>query len=142
MPGQLFKLMIATPSGWAARDDAESLIVPGVTGYLGILANHAPLMTALGIGKLSYRDNSGYDHLFAVTEGFLEVSDNVVTIIADSAETREDIDIDRARNALKRAEKRLEEASISPEIDIERARIAYRRALNRIRVAEGKSIVE
>jgi F-type H+-transporting ATPase subunit epsilon len=131
-----FKLMLATPEGWVARDDAESLIVPGVEGYLGILANHAPLMTALAIGSLTYRDSAGYDHIFAVTDGFLEVSKNVVTIIADSAETADKIDIDRAKSALERAKQRLDEASTNPDIDVERARAAYRRALNRIKIAE------
>jgi len=131
-----FRLMIATPSGWAADDEAESLVAPGVEGYLGILANHAPLMTALGIGKLTYRDSAGYDHIFAVTDGFLEVSNNVVTIIADAAEVADRIDIERARRALERAQERLHRAATDPSIDVERARAAYRRALNRIKVAE------
>ncbi len=136
MPGPTFKLMLATLSGWVARDDAESLIVPGVEGYLGVLANHAPLMTAIGIGALTYRDSAGYEHLFAVTDGFLEVSGNVATIIADAAETADHIDIERARKALERAKKRLEQATSEPGIDVERARAAYRRALNRIKVAQ------
>ncbi len=139
MPVKTFELMIATPLGWAVRDDAESLIVPGTEGYLGVLANHAPLMTALGIGALTYRDSSGYDHIFAVNEGFLEVSDNVVTIIADTAEMKEKIDIDRARRALERAEKRMKDAGVRRDIDFERARTAWRRAKNRIKVAEGKT---
>jgi len=131
-----FKLMIATPEGWVARDDAESLVIPGIDGYLGILANHAPLMTAIGIGTLTYRDSAGYDHIFAVHDGFLEVSGNVVTIIADSAETADRIDIERAKSALDRAKQRLADATTHPDIDIERARAAYRRALNRIKIAE------
>lgn len=136
MADKTFKLMIATPTGWAARDDAESLIVPGKSGYLGILANHAPLMTEIGIGILTYRDSAGYDHTLAVTDGFLEVSNNIVTIIADSAETAESIDIERARRALQRAQERLQQASSDSSIDIERARTAYRRALNRIKIAK------
>ncbi len=131
-----FKLTIATQAGWAADDEAESLIVPGIDGYLGILANHAPLMTAIGIGQLTYRDITGYDHFLAVTDGFLEVSNNVVTIIADSAEQSDSIDIERAEKALERSKERLKKAVTDPAIDLERARAAYRRALNRIRVAE------
>jgi F-type H+-transporting ATPase subunit epsilon len=134
--------MIATLAGWVVRDDAESLIVPGVEGYLGILANHAPLMTAIGIGALTYRDSAGYDHVFAVTEGFLEVSRNIVTIIADTAEVADCIDIDRARAALERAQERLKDATTDPSIDVERARAAYRRALNRIKIAETCEIPE
>ncbi len=140
MADKTFKLLLATPAGWVARDDAESLIVPGVVGYLGILANHAPLMTAIGVGALTYRDATGYDHTLAVTDGFLEVSNNVVTIIADSAETAECIDIERARKALERAKARLEKAGTDPSIDVERARAAYRRAMNRIRIAESCDI--
>jgi F-type H+-transporting ATPase subunit epsilon len=130
-----FKLTIATPSGWAADDEAESLTVPGIDGYLGILANHAPLMTAIGVGGLTYRDSSGYDHIFAVTDGFLEVSNNVVTIIADAAEDHKTIDVERAKKALERAQERLKQASVDPNIDVERARASYRRAMNRIKVA-------
>ena len=131
-----FELILATPAGWAVRDDAESLIVPGVEGYLGILANHAPLMTAVDIGALTYRDSAGYDHVFAVTDGFLEVSHNRVTIIADAAEVADCIDIERAKAALERARERLRKATTDPTVDVERARDAYRRALNRIKVAE------
>jgi F-type H+-transporting ATPase subunit epsilon len=133
-----FSITLATPAGWAVRDDAESLIVPGTEGYFGILANHAPMMAAIGIGALAYRDSAGYDHVLAVTDGFLEVSDNVVTIIADSAEMQERIDIDRARRALERAKEHLKRAAAERGIDAERARAAYRRAMNRIEVAEGK----
>ena len=138
MPEHTFKLLIATPTGWAAQTDAESLIVPGAEGYLGILANHAPLMTAIGVGALNFRDGDGYDHIYAVTEGFLEVSNNVVTIIADAAETKEEIDLERAKRALERAKDRLQRAAGDHTIDIERARAAYSRALNRIRIAEGQ----
>lgn len=142
MAERTFKLMLATPTGWAARTDAESLVAPGSEGYLGILANHAPLMTALGVGALTFRDSDGYDHTLAVTEGFLEVSNNVVTIIADAAETREEIDIGRAEKALQRAKDRLDRAAHDSSIDIERARASYRRALNRIRIAKGESIIK
>jgi len=136
-----FELILATPIGWGIRDDAESLIVPGVEGYIGILANHAPLMTAVDVGALTYRDSAGYDHIFAVTDGFLEVSHNRVTIIADSAEVADCIDIDRARAALQRAKDRLSKASTDASINVERAREAYRRALNRIKVAETCELV-
>ena len=131
-----FNITIATPSGWVADDEAESLIVPGIDGYLGILANHAPLMTAIDIGLLTYRDYAGYDHILAVTDGFIEVSDNRATIIADSAEEGDCIDISRAEQALERARERLQIAVSDPDIDIERARTAYRRAMNRIKVAK------
>ncbi len=128
--------MLATPAGWVASDDAEYLVLPGVDGYLGILANHAPLMTAIGIGTMMYRYENCYEHNLAISDGFLEVSENVATIIADSAEAAEGIDIDRAQLALERAKAHLAEAGTDPDIDVERARAAYRRALNRIKVCE------
>ena len=137
-----FNLTIATPAGWVTDDEAESLTVPGIEGYLGILANHAPLMTAIEIGQLSYRDYSGYDHILAVTDGFLEVSDNLVTIIADTAEEGDRIDIERAQKALERSKKRLHDAVSYPTIDTERARAAYRRALNRLKVAEYCEVID
>ena len=136
MPGKTFQLNLATPAGWAVQVEAESLILPGVEGYLGILANHAPLMTAVGVGYLEYRDTANYDHIFAVTDGFLEVSNNVVTIICDSAEESDRIDLKRAEAALERAKKRLERAGTHTDTDTERARAAYQRALNRIKVAQ------
>lgn len=138
MADRHFKFVIATPTGIVAEDEAESIIVPGSDGYLGILANHAPLMTSLEVGGITYRDTSGYDHILAVTDGFLEVSNNLVTIIADAAEIKEEIDLDRARHALERAKERMNQASDDPNIDIERARAALRRAKNRIEIAEGQ----
>ena len=136
MADRLFKLMLASPDGWVTRDDAEYLVLPGVEGYLGILANHAPLMTAIGIGTMMYRDETGYEHILAIHDGFLEVSNNVATILADSAEEGTCIDLDRAQQALERSKLRLQEAADDPDIDSERARAAYRRALNRIKVCE------
>jgi len=134
--------MLATPAGWAVKDDAESLILPSVEGYLGILANHAPMMTAVGVGYLEYRDSAGYDHMFAVTDGFLEVSNNVVTIICDTAEENDCIDIERAESALERAKERLERAGTQHAIDTQRARAAYLRAVNRLKVAQTCEIPE
>src|SRR3990172_2305153 len=131
-----FKFLIATPTGIVAEDESESLVLPGIAGYLGILANHAPLMTQVDIGTIKYRDTSGYDHHLAVTDGFLEVSKNIVTIIADAAEISHKIDLNRARAALGRAEGRLRSAVDDPNIDTNRARAAFRRARNRILVHE------
>ncbi|MCX6645556.1 MAG: F0F1 ATP synthase subunit epsilon [bacterium] len=137
-----FNLTIATPAGWVADNEVESLIVPGIDGYLGILANHAPLMTAIDIGLLTYRDYAGYDHILAVTDGFFEVSNNKATIIADTAEEADHIDINRAKLALERAQHRLKIAVTDPSIDVERARAALRRAMNRIKVAEFSEIMD
>jgi F-type H+-transporting ATPase subunit epsilon len=136
MADKKFKVTIATPTGVVVDTESESLLAPGTEGYLGILPNHAPLMTGLDVGLIRYRDLDNYDHYFAVTDGFLEVSNNIVTIIADACELSAEIDLERAKQSLERAQERLQQASTDSAIDTERARAAVRRAKNRIEVAE------
>jgi F-type H+-transporting ATPase subunit epsilon len=113
------------------------VLAPGSDGYLGILANHAPLVTSLDIGLVNYTPaGGGQDQLFAVANGFLEVSNNKVSILADSAESWDEIDLERAQEAVKRAEERL--SIMDESVDIERAQIALKRALNRIRIKQKK----
>jgi F-type H+-transporting ATPase subunit epsilon len=101
------------------------------------LPGHAPLMTELGIGELTYHDAAGKDagHI-AVIRGFAEVLPDRVTVLAETAERAEEIDVQRAKDALARAEKRL--ASNDPNIDWDRANIALQRALIRIQVGTKK----
>jgi len=108
--------------------------MPGENGYLGILPGHAPLMTELGVGELSYHHRSGKEasHI-AIIRGFAEVLPDRVTILAETAERAEEIDLQRAKEALARAEKRL--AANDPNIDWDRANVALQRALIRIQVA-------
>jgi F-type H+-transporting ATPase subunit epsilon len=111
--------------------------MPGENGYLGILPGHAPLMTELGIGELSYHDVSGKESAHvAIVRGFAEVLPDRVTVLAETAERAEEIDVQRAKDALARAEKRL--ASNDPNIDWDRANVALQRALIRIQVATKK----
>jgi len=130
----MYLLTIVTPDKIFYEDDIVSLIAPGFEGYLGVLTDHAPLITALLPGKLTVKDREGKERFFCVSGGFLEVSNNVATLLADAAEATEEIDIERARAALERAEKRLKVKS--PEIDLARAQGALSRALNRIKVFE------
>lgn len=131
-----FKLIVVTPEKTAIDETVTSVIIPAEDGYLGILAHHAPLMTVMRIGCLEYVTVEGVREVAAVTNGFVEVSDNVVTILADAAEKHDEINVARAKQALERAEKRLSEGR--SDIDIERARAAYERAKNRLMVAERK----
>lgn len=129
-----FKLEIITPDRMVLSEKGvTSVVAPGAGGYLGVLAGHAPLMTELAVGELDYCKADGCVDEIAIAGGFMEVSDNKVTILADVAETHDEIDIERAEQALHRAEERL--ASHIPDIDVERARIALLKAMNRIRVA-------
>lgn len=131
-----FKLEIVTPERCVLEMDAVSLIVPGSEGYLGILADHAPIITELTLGKVTIKDEGGRETSLAITGGFMEASGNVVRLLADSAELAEEIDVVRAQEAVKRAEERLQETAAH--VDHARAEAALQRAINRLRVARGE----
>lgn len=128
-----FHLSLLTPEQSLFEADVVSLTAPGSEGYLGVLAHHAPLVTALQPGQLEIRDAEQKETVFAVSGGFLEVSENKATILADAVEIPEEIDIDRAERARERAKERLRDTSGS--IDGARAEAAFKRALNRLRIA-------
>ncbi len=128
----MYKLVIVTPEKRFYEDEVSSLIAPGSLGYLGILTDHAPLITELVPGKLTVKDSEGQEKVFALSGGFLEVLKNNVTILADSIESVDEIDLQRAEAALKRARERLK--SKDKNIDIPRVEFALTRALNRIKI--------
>jgi F-type H+-transporting ATPase subunit epsilon len=134
----LFKLSVVTPEKPLIDQEVRSIIAPGSEGYLGILTDHAPLITALIPGKLSVTDPTNHESFYAISGGFLEVSHNVVTILADAIEPIKEIDLARALEAEKRAKERLANRTDS-NIDVERAEAALARALNRKRLAEVSS---
>lgn len=135
MPEHPFKLEVITPDRVVlSRKDITSVVAPGVEGYLGVLRNHAPLMTELAIGRIDFHCVDGSRDEMAVSGGFMEVIDNTVTILAETAELSGEIDVERAREAARRAEDRL--ASRAPDVDIARAEAALKRALNRLEVAQ------
>lgn len=116
-----------------SEEGLDAVIAPGTEGQLGILPSHAPLMTTLGLGELRTR-RGAEETAFAISGGFLEVRDDVVTVLADVAERAEEIDVERARAARERAAAAL--ATRESEVDIAIAQAALRRALIRLRVAE------
>jgi F-type H+-transporting ATPase subunit epsilon len=130
----MYTLTIVTPEKIFFEDDIVSLIAPGSEGYLGVLTDHAPLITALVPGKLTVKDQKNEELIFALGGGFLEVLKNQVTVLAHSIEFIKDIDIERARRALERAKQRLHSKEM--EIDIPRALAAFRRAENRLNLYE------
>jgi len=131
----MFRLSIVTPEETYFDDDVASLTVPGSEGYLGVLSNHAPLITALKPGKIEYKDADNHSRFLAVSGGFLEVSGNVATLLADAVEETEEIDIKRAKAAYDRAWELLKEAGKgSGWVDVKRARLAMERAKNRINI--------
>jgi F-type H+-transporting ATPase subunit epsilon len=130
---ETFEFEIVTPDRLVARDQAEEMQIPGKNGYLGIMPGHAPLITELAVGEISYRLDGVTEHL-AVAWGFAEVLPQKVTILAETAERAEEIDVARARQALERAEERLR--SGDPHLDYQRALVAVQRAQVRLQVAE------
>jgi F-type H+-transporting ATPase subunit epsilon len=130
----MFKLSAVTPQKVIFEQDVASIIAPGMMGYLGVLTDHAPLITPLIPGKLEVKDTQGQEWVYFVSGGFLEVSHNVATILADAIEKPDEIDIERAREAEQRARDRLAHRA-DPEIDVARAEAALRRALWRQKMA-------
>src|SRR5438270_4378173 len=124
---------IVTPERLVAQGTADEILMPGKSGYLGILPGHAPLITELGVGEITYRSGSRSEHL-AVAWGFAEVLPDKVTIMAETAERAEEIDVARAERAKERAEQRLREAQEGT--DFARCQVALERAMIRIQVAE------
>ena len=127
------KLEIVTPAREVLRETVDSVELPGSNGYLGILPGHAPLMTELGIGELTYRKGSELRHL-TVIEGYAEVLPERVIVLAEVSERAEEIDLLRAQNAEERARKQLEKIG-SLEFDWTQASLALERALIRQQVA-------
>lgn len=130
-----FQFEIVTPDKLVVRDVAEEMQIPAKNGYIGVLPGHAPLITELAVGEISYR-NGGYTRHIAVAWGFAEVLPDKVTILAETAERAEEIDVKRAEEAKNRAEEQLK--SSGTETDFARAQNALDRAETRLQVA-GKS---
>jgi F-type H+-transporting ATPase subunit epsilon len=129
------ELEIVTPERQVVKDQAEAIQIPGRGGYLGILPGHAPLITELAVGEITYT-KAGVSTRLSVAWGFAEVLPDRVTILAEVAELSEDIDVPRAEAARDRAQQRLKDAVDSAEL--EDATLALARAEARIAVAKGK----
>jgi F-type H+-transporting ATPase subunit epsilon len=130
-----FQLEIVTPEKKVVETPAAEVQIPGKNGYLGILAGHAPLITELSVGEITYRDG-GEEQRLAVAWGFAEVLPEKVTILAETAERPSEIDVERARKSKERAEKRL--SSGDTNVDVERALNALHKAETRLEVAQQK----
>ena len=129
-------LEVVTPSGAVVSEEVDIVTAPGVGGEFGVLANHAPFLSTIKTGTLSFKKDKVSKYLM-VTGGFTEVSNNKITFLVESAEFGNDIDVDRALRAKERAEKRLVQAQqAAVKINRVRAEAALQRALARIRTAE------
>jgi F-type H+-transporting ATPase subunit epsilon len=126
-------LEVVTPDRLVLSTEADVVVCPGVEGQFGVLPGHIPFLSALEIGEMYYRKGGQIEYL-AVSGGFAEVTGEKVTIVAESAEKGREIDLERAKRAQERAEKRLAAAK-TEEIDWARAEAAMRRSLVRAKVA-------
>ncbi len=133
-----FKVTITTAEQLLLETEAVSLQLPGLAGYLGVLANHAPLVTALVPGVMTLRhDDSGAAgsvSVFSVTNGFVEIAQNAVSVMVDACEPAPDIDVTRAEEALERAKEYLAHRE-DENVDIDRAEAALARAKARLAAA-------
>jgi F-type H+-transporting ATPase subunit epsilon len=127
------RLEFVTPERAIAHDDVDELQLPGEEGYFGVLPGHAPMLAALKTGEMWYR--KGADRLYAFVDGgFAEVLPDRVSILAQVAERAEDIDLQRAEAAVRRAEQRLAQPT-TVDFDAARARIALLRAITRLNIS-------
>ncbi|THB62702.1 MAG: F0F1 ATP synthase subunit epsilon [Desulfovibrio sp.] len=127
------QLEIVTPDQQVLSETVDYVGAPGFEGEFGVLANHIPFLSALNIGNLYYKKDGKTRYVF-VSGGFADVSNNKITILAESAEKAEDIDVERAMNAKDRAEKRL--AQQKDMMEYAAAQAALQRALFRLKAKE------
>jgi F-type H+-transporting ATPase subunit epsilon len=130
-----FQLEIVTPEKLVVRDTADEVQIPGRSGYIGVLPGHAPLITELGAGEISYRSN-GQLHRFSMAWGFAEVLPDRVTVLAETVEPADEIDVPRAKQSLAKAEDLLKNAQSESEFALATDKI--RRAEARLDVAQHK----
>jgi F-type H+-transporting ATPase subunit epsilon len=126
-------LEVVTPDRQVVSTEVDIVVLPGVQGQFGVLVNHIPFLSALEIGEMYFRKGGQVDFIF-VGGGFAEVTGDTVRVLVDSAERGKEIDVERARRAKERAEKRLT-AGRTAEVDWARAEAALRRSIARMKVA-------
>jgi len=129
-------LEVVTPTGPVIKEEVDIVTAPGYGGEFGVLANHAPFLSTIKTGTLSFKKDKQTKYLM-ISGGFSEVSNNKITFLVESAEFGHDIDVDRAMLAKERAEKRLAQAmQKSEQYNRTRAEAALQRALARLKAAE------
>lgn len=134
--GQQIRLEVVTPTGAKVNEDVDIVNAPGYGGDFGVLANHAPFLSTIKIGTLTYENGKKRESLM-VSGGFCEVSNNKITFLVESAEVGSEIDVERAMRAKDRAEKRLAQAAQQTDnFNRRRAEIALQRAIARLKVAK------
>ncbi len=128
-------LEVVTPGKAVISEEVKIVMAPGSEGEFGVLSGHTPFLTTLKVGALKFEDANGKERAVFINEGFAEALPDKVTVLAESAERRSDIDLERAKKAKDRAEKRLAEAA---DVDFTRAKASLYRAILRISMIETK----
>lgn len=130
-------LRVITPESVLLDTTASSVTFPTLDGSVGILKDHAPMVAALGVGELSFKDSSGKAEALFVAGGFAEVRDNTVRLVTDTSEEPSDIDVERAAKAAERAQERLRtfQTHEGDPVDLLRAQASLQRAIMRMKVA-------
>ncbi len=131
------KLEVVTPEKYVVDEEVQTAVAPGVLGEFGVLIGHTPFLTTLKTGTVRFTDVNGTERFVFVSGGFAEALPDKVTVLAESAERRSDIDVARANAAQERAQNRLAREK-DEDIDFVRAKAALERAINRIRLAGTK----
>lgn len=131
------KLEVVTPEKYVVDEEVEIVVAPGVIGEFGVLIGHTPFLTTLKTGTVRYTDANGKERFVFVSGGFAEALPDKVTVLAESAERRRDIDVARAKAAQQRAQERLAQEK-AENIDFLRAQIALERAISRLNLAGTK----
>jgi F-type H+-transporting ATPase subunit epsilon len=128
------RLEVVTPEKSVVSEGVQIVMAPGSLGEFGVLSGHTPFLTTLKTGAIKYKDEGGRERYVFVSGGFAEALPERVTVLAESAERRKDIDLQRAKSAAERAEQRLQ--SSDKDVDFVRAKAALLRAISRIQLAE------
>jgi F-type H+-transporting ATPase subunit epsilon len=129
-----YTLEVLTPEKTVLKAEIVSLVAPGTEGFLGVLANHAPLITGLEPGALTLTYPGNRREVYALSGGFLEVSNNRAIVLADAVEKPGEIDVARAEEAKKRARERLK--AMDKEVDMDRAELALRKSISRLKLSD------
>lgn len=124
---------IITPSKVAFKGNVKSINIPGVLGNFQVLYNHAPLLSGFETGIIKITNTEDAETIFATSGGTVEVLANKILVLADSLESKDEIDVDRAQAAYQRAKERLSQLS-KEKIDVTRAEAALNRAINRLKL--------
>ena len=130
------KLEVVTPEKYVVDEEVQIAVAPGSLGEFGVLIGHTPFLTTLKTGVMHFTDASGAQRYVFISGGFAEALPDKVTVLAESAERRKDIDVNRAKAAMERAQERLAQQGKAEDIDFNRAKAALERALHRIKLVE------